>query len=203
MRLALWRHLWRSIFVLDRIVCEFVDRPPAIRETDFSETLLQPPPLEGIETSNIERTQLAALDAVVKAVQALGHITKKFSVKSTITARLGQETLDECLERMRVLPPCLNSFRFVHEQLSPDEGLSILYVNLLETHCKLLSTRPYFLHLFISLLHSKNRVDPSLRPLTTIEGLSQSCLEVSMRAVTMMYNAYRSNWLPRRNAFIL
>jgi hypothetical protein len=197
-RVTLSRHLWRSIFVLDRLVCEFVDRPTAVHESDFPEDILLRPPL-----SESPSMHLVALDAVVKSSQAMGQILQGFNTQGTIDPRVAQEALDETLERNRTLPESLNCFRFVQEQLTPAEGLAILYVNLLDTHCKLLATRPFFLHTWIGLLHSRNSGDFKPRRATNVDSLSQSCLEASMKAINMIYNAFRYNWLPKGNAFVI
>ena len=140
----------------------------------------------------------------MKSSQAMGQILQTLYTKETSNPLAAQEALNESLERNRSLPESLNCFRFVQERhLGPAEGLAILYVNLLDTHCKLLATRPFFLHTWIGLLHSKHSAKNQPRPVTNVESLSQSCLEASMKAVNMIYNAYRYNWLARRNAFIV
>lgn len=197
---VLLRHLWMSMFILDRLMCEFIDRPMAIQTSDL-QAILQSSPQAEANHRRARVTHLSALNAVFASTDSMVQIIEKFGKKKTVSTHLGLDVLEKCREHSRALPPVLSSLRSVHEELSPAEGLAILYANLLEAHCKLLTTRPFFLYVFSGLLRSKRPI-PTTK-LTDLEKLAQACLEVSVSVVTMIHNACKSHWVARRNAFIL
>lgn len=199
-RLFLRRNLWRSLYVLDRIISEFVGRPMAISEDDCSEDTLSPPQ---INSAGGESAHMMALNAVVQSSQAIGKILRKIYGSRKISIRLGQSLLDECTRRFKALHANFNSSRLFKELLSPAEGVAILYVNVLEMQSILLLTRPYFLHMFILLIQPwKWPADPP-RGGSHLERLARACLATAKKAIALIHAAYISDWLPHRNSLIV
>lgn len=197
------KNIWRSLFVLDRLMSEFLGRPTVVSDdNDFLGTL-------GVQlwgnTKQTESLGVAGLNATVAACQAMGHIIGTVYTKSRqVSVRTGHELLDECMNRLALLPNQLRAERISNELLRPWEGLVVLHANLLENHCQLLATRPFFLYLLYRMQERNlNNTKLGYRPSPELEKLSQSCLEASRRTVTMLRAAHSSDWLPRRNAFML
>jgi hypothetical protein len=198
--LELRPHLMRSMFVLDRLFSEFLGLPIVMREsTDMAQ--LRPEP--DMRHDGIISTRQLALDAVVQASWAMNQLIKNYREKGLITTSFGLEIWGKCMERSGALSPALKFSRCVQEgqDLSLGDRIAILHVNVLEAHCRLLTTRPFFFVVFVDLLRSHRAMSTGdFRPLAS---LAQSCFETSISVVSMIHLAYRSKWLPPRHGFIL
>ncbi|CAG9937618.1 unnamed protein product, partial [Clonostachys rosea f. rosea IK726] len=202
--LAHRRNLWRSLFVLDKLISEFLGRPSAISEEDCSPSALIPPKVQDGHDAN-ETAQLESSNATVKSCQGMGKILREIYGQSRrVPIQVGKELFDECLHRVKALSPRLLASRLFKELLLPDEGIAVLYINLVEQHCQLLLTRPYFLFLLFQTRKQASKTpETTVRTNSDLSMLSESCLAVAKRTLHLMHAAYMSLWLPRRNTFIL
>ncbi|CAG9972151.1 unnamed protein product [Clonostachys byssicola] len=202
--LAHRRSLWRSLFVLDKLISEFLGRPSAISEEDCSPSALIPPKLQDGHCAN-EAAHMESFNATVKSCQGMGMILREIYGQSRrVPIQVGKELFDECLHRVKALSPRLLASRLFKELLLPDEGIAVLYINLVELHCQLLLTRPYFLFvLFQTQKEASKAPETTIRTNSDLSMLSESCLAVAKRTLHLMHAAYMSSWLPRRNTFIL
>lgn len=105
------RNLWRSLFVIDRLLACLLGRPTAISETDCSGDSLRPneahPQAPSLKP-NFNETGEYALEAAVRSCSAIGLILKKVYQQRKISTRLAQEIADICKTWPRALPNVLH-----------------------------------------------------------------------------------------------
>ncbi|VUC20311.1 unnamed protein product [Clonostachys rosea] len=202
--LAHRRNLWRSLFVLDKLISEFLGRPSAISEENCSPSALIPPEVQEGHNTN-ETTHMESFNATVKSCQGMGMILRGIYGQSRrVSIQVGKELFDKCLHRVKAFSPGLSASRIFKEMLRPDEGIAVLYINLIELHCQLLLTRPYFLFLLFHTQKEASKThETTVHAKSDLSMLSESCLAVAKRTLHLMHAAYMSSWLPRRNTFIL
>ncbi|KAJ4360744.1 uncharacterized protein N0V89_001311 [Didymosphaeria variabile] len=91
------KNLWRSLFVIDRLLACLLGRPTAISESDCSGDNLRPAEAAA-EASNLKanfsETGAFALEAAVRSCSAIGLILKKVYQQRKISTRLAQEIAD-------------------------------------------------------------------------------------------------------------
>ncbi|CAH0049149.1 unnamed protein product [Clonostachys solani] len=201
--LAHRRNLWKSLFVLDKLISEFLGRPSAISEENCSPSALIQPKVQDEHNAN-ETTHMESFNATVKSCQGMGMILREIYGRSRrVPIQVGKELFDECLHRVKAFSPRLSASRVFKEMLLPDEGIAVLYTNLVELHCQLLLTRPYFLFLLFQTQREASKTpETTVRASSDLGMLSESCLAVAKRTLHLMHAAYMSSWLPRRNTFI-
>lgn len=169
------KNLWRSLFVMDRLLACLLGRPTAISESDCSGDSLSPSekqPEPSTLKANFDETGTFALEAAVRSCSAIGLILKKVYQQRKISTRLAQEIADICKTWPRALPnvlhwrqaptvssidPGLNNlirtghslvlYRTDSLQATASQGVAILHINLLYCHSIILLTRPFFLYI--------------------------------------------------------
>ncbi|KAF2845843.1 hypothetical protein T440DRAFT_472321 [Plenodomus tracheiphilus IPT5] len=205
------KNLWRSIFVMDRLLSCSLGRPTAISEDDCSGDALQPPDqiLEqpfslGIySTSDYNETAPHALDAAVRSCSAIGVILRKVYQQRKISTRLAQEIADVCKSWPRALPPILHWRQAANA--SPSQGVAILHVNLFYCHSIILLTRPFFL--YILNLETQRHVNQTStrgpRPYLRMEKFSEACVIASTHTILLVQNAFDAGHLSRRNPAVI
>lgn len=207
------RNLWRSLFVMDRLLSCSLGRPTAISEDDCSGDTLRPaePPPEHSFTPNcntnatFSETGACALEAAVRSCSAIGLILRKVYQKRKISTRLAQEIADICKTWPRALPPILHWRQAA--SASPSQGVAILHVNLFYCHSIILLTRPFFLYILnsetqrqVSQAATGNRAP---RPYLRMEKFSEACVIASTHTILLVQNAFDAGYLSRRNPAVI
>lgn len=205
------KNLWRSIFVIDRLLSCSLGRPTAISEDDCSGDTLNPPEqyLEqpqnfGINsTLDYNETGPHALEAAVRSCAAIGVILRKVYQQRKISTRLAQEIADVCKSWPRALPPILHWRQAANA--SPSQGVAILHVNLFYCHSIILLTRPFFL--YILNLETQRHVNQTAtrgpRPYLRMEKFSEACVIASTHTILLVQNAFDAGYLSRRNPAVI
>ncbi|CAO2653218.1 Nn.00g026290.m01.CDS01 [Neocucurbitaria sp. VM-36] len=205
------KNLWRSIFVMDRLLSCSLGRPTAISEDDCSGDTLHPPEqfldppfnLNGNAVPDYNETGPHALEAAVRSCSVLGMILRKVYQQRKISTRLAQEIADICKSWPRALPPVLHWRQAA--TASPSQGVAILHVNLFYCHSIILLTRPFFL--YILNLETQRHVNQTgtrgPRPYLRMEKFSEACVIASTHTILLVQNAFDAGYLSRRNAAVI
>lgn len=205
------RNLWRSLFVIDRLLSCSLGRPTAISEDDCSGDTLRPaePPAEPAfdlhsQATFDERGEFA-LEASVRSCAVIGTILKKVYQQRKISTRLAQEIADICKAWPRALPAVLHWRQAANA--SPSQGVAILHVNLFYCHSIILLTRPFFLYILnmetqrqVSQVGTGNRAP---RPYLRMEKFSEACVIASTHTILLVQNAFDAGYLSRRNPAVI
>lgn len=205
------RNLWRSLFVVDRLLSCSLGRPTAISEDDCSGDNLRPadPPLERsfnpMVKPSFSETGACALEAAVRSCSAIGLILRKVYQQRKISTRLAQEIADICKAWPRALPPSLHWRQAA--TASPSQGVAILHVNLFYCHSIILLTRPFFLYILnmetqrqVGQASTGNRAP---RPYLRMEKFSEACVIASTHTILLVQNAFDAGYLSRRNPAVI
>ncbi|UPX12845.1 uncharacterized protein EKO05_0003380 [Ascochyta rabiei] len=205
------KNLWRSIFVLDRLLSCSLGRPTAILEDDCSGDTLQPsePRLEQPFTINpapgFNETGPCALEATVRSCSVIGVILRKVYQQRKISTRLAQEIADICKSWPRALPSILHWRQAANA--SPSQGVAILHVNLFYCHSIILLTRPFFLYILnLETQRHVNQNQPGPRgprPYLRMEKFSEACVIASTHTILLVQNAFDAGYLSRRNPAVI
>ncbi|KAL6709394.1 hypothetical protein ACN47E_001801 [Coniothyrium glycines] len=205
------KNLWRSIFVIDRLLSCSLGRPTAISEDDCSgdtlnpseEQLEQPFNLGIHSSSDYNETGPYALEAAVRSCSVIGLILRKVYQRRKINTRLAQEIADICKSWPRCLPSILHWRQAANA--SPSQGVAILHVNLFYCHSIILLTRPFFL--YILNLETQRHVNSATtrgpRPYLRMEKFSEACVIASTHTILLVQNAFDASYLSRRNPAVI
>jgi hypothetical protein len=205
------KNLWRSIFVIDRLLSCSLGRPTAVLEDDCSGDSLRPaePSAEqhfdpnAYPRPDYNATGPCALEAAVRSCSVIGLILKKVYQQRKISTRLAQEIADICKSWPRALPDMLHWRQAANA--SPSQGVAILHVNLFYCHSIILLTRPFFL--YILNLETQRQVgqSPSTgpRPYLRMEKFSEACVIASTHTILLVQNAFDVGYLSRRNPAVI
>ncbi|KAH5557364.1 hypothetical protein HBI25_134350 [Parastagonospora nodorum] len=204
------KNLWRSLFVIDRLLSCSLGRPTAISDDDCSGDALHPAeqPVESVNLSIHSRpghneTGPRALEAAVRSCSVIGTILKKVYQQRKISTRLAQEIADICKSWPRSLPDMLHWRQAANA--SPSQGVAILHVNLFYCHSIVLLTRPFFL--YILNLETQRQVGQSAtrgpRPYLRMEKFSEACVIASTHTILLVQNAFDAGHLSRRNPAVI
>lgn len=205
------KNLWRSIFVIDRLLSCSLGRPTAISEDDCSgdalrphnQILEQPFSLGIYSTSDYHETGPHALEAAVRSCSAIGVILQKVYQQRKISTRLAQEIADVCKAWPRALPPILHWRQAANA--SPSQGVAILHVNLFYCHSIILLTRPFFL--YILHMETQRHVNQTStrgpRPYLRMEKFSEACVIASTHTILLVQNAFDVGHLSKRNPAVI
>ena len=205
------KNLWRSIFVIDRLLSCSLGRPTAISEDDCSGDTLQPsePQLQQPFMINpvpdFNETGPCALEATVRSCSVIGVILRKVYQQRKISTRLAQEIADICKSWPRALPSILH-WRQAANAL-PSQGVAILHVNLFYCHSIILLTRPFFLYILnLETQRQVNQTQPGVRgprPYLRMEKFSEACVIASAHTILLVQNAFDASYLSRRNPAVI
>ena len=205
------KNLWRTIFVIDRLLSCSLGRPTAISEDDCSGDTLRPPdqPTEqpfsanGNPSPDYNQTGPHALEAAVRSCSVIGIILRKVYQQRKISTRLAQDIADVCKSWPRALPSILHWRQAANA--SPSQGVAILHVNLFYCHSIILLTRPFFL--YILNLETQRYVNQTgsrgPRPYLRMEKFSEACVIASTHTILLVQNAFDSGYLSRRNPAVI
>lgn len=205
------KNLWRSIFVIDRLLSCSLGRPTAISEDDCSGDVLHPleaqleQPFMTNSAPGFNETGPCALEAAVRSCSVIGVILRKVYQQRKISTRLAQEIADICKAWPRALPSMLHWRQAANA--SPSQGVAILHVNLFYCHSIILLTRPFFL--YILNLETQRHVNQSApgvrgpRPYLRMEKFSEACVIASTHTVLLVQNAFDAGHLTKRNPAVI
>jgi hypothetical protein len=205
------RNLWRSIFVIDRLLSCSLGRPTAVSEDDCSGDSLHPAEHSAEQPfdpsvyprPDYNATGPCALEAAVRSCSVIGLILKKVYQQRKISTRLAQEIADICKSWPRALPDILHWRQAA--SASPSQGVAILHVNLFYCHSIILLTRPFFL--YILNLETQRQVGTSTtrgpRPYLRMEKFSEACVIASTHTILLVQNAFDAGYLSRRNPAVI
>lgn len=205
------KNLWRSIFVIDRLLSCSLGRPTAISEDDCSGDALRPSEASADHAfplntpSDFNETGPCALEAAVRSCSVIGIILRKVYQQRKISTRLAQEIADVCKSWPRALPSILHWRQAANA--SPSQGVAILHVNLFYCHSIILLTRPFFLYVLnLETQRHVNQTQPGgkgPRPYLRMEKFSEACVIASTHTILLVQNAYDAGYLSRRNPAVI
>ena len=205
------KNLWRSIFVIDRLLSCSLGRPTAISEDDCSGDTLHSSessveqPFAISQTPDINETGPRAIEAAVRSCSVIGTILRKVYQQRKISTRLAQEIADVCKSWPRALPSILHWRQATNA--SPSQGVAILHVNLFYCHSIILLTRPFFLYILnLETQRHVNQTQPGVkgpRPYLRMEKFSEACVIASTHTILLVQNAFDAGYLSRRNPAVI
>ncbi|PVI02916.1 hypothetical protein DM02DRAFT_521760 [Periconia macrospinosa] len=207
------KNLWRSLFVIDRLLSCSLGRPTAISEDDCSGNTLHPAEqlpetasdINSSTSANFNQTGEYALEAAVRSCSAIGTILKRVYQQRKISTRLAQEIADTCKTWPRALPAVLHWRQA--SVASASQGIAILHVNLFYCHSIVLLTRPFFLYILnMEIQRQANQASTGARaprPYLRMEKFSEACVIASTHTVLLVQNAFEAGHLSRRNPAVI
>ena len=198
------KKLWRSLFIMDRLLALHLGRPVAIVEEECSGELLDPRKNAFQESNELKPHQVctAGLEATVRSAHVIGLILRKVYLQRRVSTKLAQELADKCKQWPENLSPALHWRR-----ASPNnrrQAIAILHANLAYCHSILLLSRPFFLYLLSSDIQ-KSQFDKghaARQPQGRMQKLSDACIIASIHTVALAQNAYEGRYLPRLNSAV-
>ena len=197
------QNLWRSLFVLDRFLAASLGRPTAISEEDCSGDSLEAPHVDD-GLPHEPSINAKSLDAAVRSCQSIGHVLKKIYSVRKVSTNLAQTIAGECEASLKDIHKDLNAQRLFDGSLDAADGMAILHVQLLGCHSIILLTRPFFLYLLSRTQKEKdNSTRPPNKSKSRLERFSETCVAASIQTISLVYAAYKWNYVSRRNPFIL
>lgn len=209
------RNLWRSLFVVDRLLSCSLGRPTAISESDCSGDTLHPAQApraadptfapNGSMNAAVDDTGACALEAAVRSCSVIGQILKQVYQQRKISTRLAQEVADVCKMWPRALPTVLHWRQA--SSATPSQGVAILHVNLFYCHSIILLTRPFFLYILnMETQRQANQAttgNRAPRPYLRMEKFSEACVIASTHTILLVQNAFEAGYLSRRNPAVI
>ncbi len=104
------KRLWRSLFIMDRLLAAYLGRPVAIAEEECSSELLNLRANTFQQSMHLGPDQfyLAALEATFRSAHVIGLILRKVYRQRRISTRLAQELANECKQWPENLTPALH-----------------------------------------------------------------------------------------------
>ena len=198
-----WRKsLWRSLFILDRILATYLGRPVAIAEEEYCEDLLDPPIALQQHSPQAGSDEISSMghQATVRSAHVIGLILRKVYLQRRVSTRLAQSLADECKKWPENLPPTLHWRRATSSNRR--QATAILYSNLAYCHSIVLLSRPFFLHVLSCDVHKVWLGNESQAPRNQgrMQKFSDACIIASTHAVALVQNAYEGRYLPRLNS---
>jgi hypothetical protein len=203
------KNLWRSIFVMDRLLSCSLGRPTAISQDDCSGDALHPTEEHldqsfslDMHTPDYKETGPCALEAAVRSCSVISVILKVYQQRK-ISTRRAQEIADICKAWPRALPNMLHWRQAANA--SPSQGVAILHVNLFYCHSIILLTRPFFLYILNldTQRHVNQTAARSPRPYLRMEKFSEACVIASTHTILLVQNAFEAGYLSRRNPAVI
>ena len=196
------KNVWRSLFVLDRLLSASLGRPVAIADEECSEEFLNPSSsLYSAPQLDSHQYCSAGLEAALRSCHVIGIILKKVYLQRKISTRLAQELADQCKTWPENLSPSLH-WRQASRQ-NRRQAIAILHSNQFYCHSIILLTRPFFLYLLSADIQQAclGAGQQPQRNRGRIERFSDACLTASKHTIALVQNAYHGQYLPKLNPF--
>ena len=196
------KRLWRSLFIMDRLLAAYLGRPVAIAEEECCGALLNPRvnTFQGMSQIGHDQIGAAGLEATVRSAHVIGLILRKVYRQRRISTKLAQELAEECKQWPEKLSPALHWRRATSE--NPRQALAILHANLAYCHSIILLSRPFFLYLLsaeVQQMHLGGGQQAPLRPRVRMQKFSNACIIASKHTVALVQNAYEGRYLTKLN----
>ena len=196
------RRLWRTMFVLDRVLATSLGRPLVIAEEDCSSELLFPHTNTLQQCFHIvsDQTCSAGLEATVISTHLLGLVLRKVYLQRRVSTKEAQVLVNEC--KQYGLPPT-----FTWRHAAPTDlrqAMAILHSNLAYCQSIILLSRPFFLHILnldIQRAQSGDEREAGQSP-TWMEKCSQTCIIASTNTISLIQNAYEGHYLSKFDSSI-
>ena len=197
------KRLWRSLFIMDRLLALHLGRPVAVVEEECSAELLDPRRNAFEQNKNLEPHQVctAGLEATVRSAHVIGIILRKVYLRRRVSTKLAQELADQCKQWPENLSPALHWRRA--SSSNRRQAIAILHANLSYCHSILLLSRPFFLYLLSSDIQ-KSHIDRghAARHQGRMQKFSDACIIASIHTIALAQNAYEGRYLPRLNSAV-
>ena len=194
------RNVWKSLYVLDRLLSASLGRPVAIADEECSEEVLNPSSsLYSAPQLHSHQYCTAGLEAAVRSAHVVGIILKKVYLQRKISTKLAQELAEECKHWPENLSPALHWRQASRENRR--QAIAILHSNQVYCHSIILLTRPFFLYL-LSAEIQKTYLGADQYPQRArgrMEKFSDACLIASTHTIALVQNAYEGQYLSRLN----
>ena len=190
------KRLWRSLFIIDRLLATYLGRPVAIAEEECSGELLTPentfPRSVQLEPDQINS---AGLEATARSAHVIGLILRKVYLRRRISTKMAQSLADECKRWPESLPPALHWRRATSKNRR--QAIAILHCNLAYCHSIILLSRPFFLYILTSDIQRKHfgKEQRELRSRGRMEKFSDACIIASIHVIALVQNAYEGRYL--------
>ncbi len=198
------RKLWRSLFVMDRLLASALGRPVAIAEEECSEDILNPKATGLTRESHISTNMICAsgLEAACRSCHVIGLVLRKVYLQRRVSTILAQELADEC----KVWPANLPYFLHWKQASARNrrQAIAILHVNTMYCHSIILLSRPFFLYLLSDTLHRQmtgNHQGPQSSG-GRIAQFAHACLAASWHTIALIQNAYDGGYLSKIEPFV-
>lgn len=204
------RQVWRTLFILDRFISAALGRPPAIVEEDGSEDALEPPSMlpaaDGVPplaSPPVPEGQ-AEFDDAVQVSRVTGVILKKFYAKRKVSAKVGQDIINDSKPRLLALQTFIERRLDANTVGQPGAGgggsggIAALHTNLLFLHCVILFSRPFFIYMFRLIEGRKKKL-----PRKVVDRWARECVMASYNTVRLIEQVYDTGILPHTNPFIV
>ena len=198
------RRLWRSLFVMDRLLASALGRPVAIAEEECSEGILNPKAASFAHESHISTNMICAagLEAACRSCHVVGLVLRKVYLQRRVSTRVAQELADEC----KVWPANLPYFLHWKQASARNrrQAIAILHVNTMYCHSIILLSRPFFLYLLSAALHRQMTGDDQAPQFSgsRIAQFAHACLAASWHTIALIQNAYDGGYLSKVEPFV-
>ena len=191
------KRLWRSLFIVDRLLATYLGRPVAIAEEECSSELLNPRKDTIQRSIQFESDQFssAGLEATARSAHVIGLILRKVYLQRRISTKMAQSLADECKRWPESLPPALHWRRATSKNRR--QAIAILHCNLAYCHSIILLSRPFFLYILTSDIQTKHfgKEQRELRSRGRMEKFSDACIIASIHVIALVQNAYEGRYL--------
>ncbi|KAF3064931.1 Filamentous growth regulator 27 [Daldinia childiae] len=198
------RKVWKTLFVLDRILAASLGRPMIISIEDCPEYMLYHSIGATTDKRMIDEvTDSAALDVVVRSCHLVGLTLKKVYAERKVSTLVAQEIADRLESWERELHQDFHCQRLLDGSVDSAQVIASLHINLLHCHSVLLLTRPFFLYL-LKMCDDMSRSSKKPPHVSSkLEMFSQACVEASQRTIILARAAFDAEYLSQCNPFVI
>ncbi|KAI8966821.1 fungal-specific transcription factor domain-containing protein [Daldinia sp. FL1419] len=205
-QIRLRKNVWKTLYILDRILAASLGRPMMISLKDCSENVLgssteatadENPIYQGADLA-------AALDAAVKSCHLIGLTLEKVYVEMKASTLVAQEIADRIERWERDIHRDFHCQRLLDGSVDTTQAIASLHINLLHCHSVLLLTRPFFLYLLKMGCDDLSR-SPKKPPYISsrLDKFAQACVEAAQRTIILTRAALDAEYLPQCNPFVI
>lgn len=198
------RSVWKTLFVLDRILAASLGRPMTISIEDCPEYMLYHSIGATTDKRMIDEvTDSAALDVAVRSCHLVGSMLRKVYAERKVSTLVAQEIADRLESWERELHRDFHCQRLLDGSVDSSQVIASLHINLLHCHSVLLLTRPFFLYLLKMCDDSSRGSKKPPHVSSRLERFSQACVEASQRTIILARAAFDAEYLPQCNPFVM
>ena len=198
------RRLWRSLFIMDRLLASALGRPVAIAEEECSGDILNPKAASFTHQSHISTNMICAsgLEAACRSCHVVGLVLRRVYLQRRVSTRVAQELADEC----KIWPANLPYFLHWKQASARNrrQAIAIMHVNTMYCHSIILLSRPFFLYRLSTRLQ-RQRTGGDQAPQSSggrIAQFAHACLAASWHTIALIQNAYDGGYLSKIEPFV-